>query len=93
MDEDLPEGYYEASLARIVFADTNATEFFLDDVRFNIFVTTAAGIHLATVDEHPTNNGIYNLQGQKVQSSKLKAQSSKLPKGIYIINGKKVVVR
>ena len=93
VDEDLPEGYYEATLARIVFADTNATEFFLDDVRFNIFVTTAAGIRPATVDEQPTNNGIYNLQGQKVQSSKLKTHSSKLPPGLYIINGKKVVVR
>ena len=32
-----------------------------------------------------SNNGIYNLNGMRV--------SGKLQKGIYIVNGKKVVVR
>lgn len=93
VDEDLPEGNYEASLARIVFADTQANEIFCNDVRFNIFVTTAAGIASPTVNEHPTSDGIYNLQGQKMKRSAPDAPDHQLPPGIYIINGKKVVVK
>ncbi|MBR5655821.1 MAG: leucine-rich repeat domain-containing protein [Prevotella sp.] len=86
VDENLPEGNYEASLSRIIFADTDANELFLDDVRFNIFVTTTAGIDLPqTNNQHPTSSAIYNLQGQKM--------NSQLPPGIYIINGRKVVIK
>ena len=42
-----------------------------------------------TIDNSP----VYNLNGQRVESSKLNVQSSKLPKGIYIQNGKKVLVK
>ena len=97
VDEDLPEGYYEASLTRILFADTNANELFCNDVRFNIFVTTAAGITSATIDDRPTPDGIYNLQGQKMKHPTSNTQhpssNTQLPPGIYIVNGKKVVVK
>ncbi len=36
---------------------------------------------------------VYDLQGRRVHSSKFNAQSSKLPKGIYILNGKKYVMK
>ncbi|MBR6962197.1 MAG: glycoside hydrolase family 5 protein [Prevotella sp.] len=36
---------------------------------------------------------VYNLNGQLVESSKLNVQSAKLPKGIYISNGKKYVAK
>ena len=36
---------------------------------------------------------VYNLNGQRMESSKFKVQSSKLPKGVYIVNGRKVIVR
>ena len=39
------------------------------------------------------NSPVYNLNGQRVEGSKLNVQSSKLPKGVYIVNGKKVVLR
>ena len=39
------------------------------------------------------NSSVYNLNGQRVESSKFKVQNSKLPKGIYIQNGKKVLVK
>ena len=35
---------------------------------------------------------IYNLNGQKVSTSQ-HLNTSSLPKGIYIVNGKKVVVK
>lgn len=85
VDEDMPEGNYEASLTRIVFSDTDANELFLDDVRFNIFVTTAAGIDSPIISQPSTSNSIYNLQGQKI--------NNQLPPGIYIINGRKIVIK
>ena len=42
-----------------------------------------------TIDNSP----VYNLNGQRVESSMLKVQNSKLPKGVYIQNGKKVLVK
>ena len=42
---------------------------------------------------HKVQSGIYNLNGQRVESSKSNAQSPTLPKGIYINNGKKFVIR
>ena len=35
----------------------------------------------------------YTLDGRRIEISNLKAQSSKLQKGIYIHNGKKAIVR
>ena len=40
--------------------------------------------------QHPTTNTIYDLRGRKIANRK--SENSKLPKGIYIINGKKHVV-
>ena len=42
-----------------------------------------------TIDNSP----VYNLNGQRVESSKFNVQNSKLPKGVYIQNGKKVLVK
>ena len=36
---------------------------------------------------------VYDLQGRRVQSSKFKDQSSKLKPGLYIVNGKKTMVK
>ena len=41
-----------------------------------------------------TNNAVYDLQGKRVaNSSEFQGSSFKLPKGVYIQNGKKVVVK
>ena len=52
-------------------------------------LNTAAGIEGTTVapEQQSAEKVVYNLQGQRVNSN------GKLPKGIYIINGKKTVVR
>ena len=52
-------------------------------------LNTAAGIDGTTVapEQQSAEKVVYNLQGQRVNSN------GKLPKGIYIINGKKTVVR
>ena len=61
---------------------------------YGIEMTSTNGIEAIdngqlTIDNSP----VYNLNGQRVESSKFKVQNSKLPKGIYIQNGKKVLVK
>lgn len=90
VDETLGEGQYEGTLSHIVFADTDAREMMLDYVPFHLFVTTAAGIHQpqATPQHRPV--AIYNLQGQKMNKA---AGNHPLAPGIYIVDGKKVVIK
>jgi hypothetical protein len=38
-------------------------------------------------------NGVYDLQGRRMESSMFNIQSSMLKKGVYIVDGKKTVVR
>ena len=41
-----------------------------------------------------TNLGeVYDLQGRRVETSNLKSQTSNLKKGLYIVNGRKVVIK
>ena len=58
---------------------------------FNFLVKdSASGITSATIQRDMENDVVHNLQGVKVGTrSQLKA----LPRGIYIIGGKKLVVR
>lgn len=87
--DDVAEGNHVATLERIVLADTEGCEIFLDDARFGVFVTTVAGIN-SPVMESIDNPDIYNLQGQKVNRP---ATRSQMAPGIYIVNGKKVVIK
>ncbi|MBR4730190.1 MAG: leucine-rich repeat protein [Prevotella sp.] len=56
--------------------------------QFKNILAITAGIHDIRLDEDKTND-VYNLQGQKVlrQTSNIE----QLPKGVYIINGKKII--
>ena len=68
-------------------------------------VPTGATAHIALDDEttnikttdftdYTDSDGAwYDLQGRRIESSKFKVQSSKLNKGIYIVNGKKVIIK
>jgi hypothetical protein len=47
----------------------------------------ATGTAVEDVEIRPTSNVIYNLLGQKMPTTEI----SELPKGIYIINGKKFI--
>lgn len=58
---------------------------------FNFLVKdSASGITSATIQRDMENDVVYNLQGVKVGT---RSQQKSLPRGIYIIGGKKVVVR
>ena len=60
----------------------------------NVFITKLAimrstvGIKEVEIAEHATK-GIYNLQGQRVDASSVE----ELPRGLYIVNGRKLVVK
>ena len=60
----------------------------------NVFITklaimrSTAGIEKAEIAEH-TTMGIYTLQGQRIDASSVE----ELPRGLYIVNGRKMVVR
>ncbi len=46
--------------------------------------------------EHGTLNidhSVYDLQGRRVQTSNLNSQTSNLKRGVYIVNGKKVIIK
>lgn len=47
---------------------------------------TGIGATLMNSEENVANNGVYDLQGRKIANDKL-------PKGIYIVNGNKVIIK
>lgn len=67
---------------------TDITEHEDGTISFVFHATTPDG--MITINREPlTNNHIYTLTGRKVQAETINS----LPKGIYIIDGKKVIIR
>jgi hypothetical protein len=80
-DANLKEGTTaQATLENIVFTDPEELEYDFPNSSFSIKAVTTGIDAVSTNTEHSTD--IYDLQGRKV---------SKMSKGIYIVNGKKVV--
>ena len=90
-----PDGSQNPSLgafrAYFDLGTTNASEFVLnfgnDETTGVIRVLTPEGMNVA----HNNDDSWYDLQGRRVESSKIKIQSSKLKKGLYLVNGRKVI--
>jgi pectin methylesterase-like acyl-CoA thioesterase len=57
------------------------------------FEGETTGVHAIDNSKLTIDNSVYDLQGRRIDSSKFKAQSSKLNKGLYIVNGKKYVIK
>ena len=57
-----------------------------------IYSTSATGIRELR-GETVLDGVYYDLQGRRIESSKFNVQSSKLKKGVYIVNGKKMMVK
>ena len=53
----------------------------------------ATGVQFVATESQQTGQETYDLQGRRMESSIFNTQSSKLKKGVYIVNGKKTVVR
>ena len=64
------------------------------NTKLNDSAATPTGLNSLTPVPSPRGEGssnIYSLDGQKVADASL--PTGKLPKGVYIINGKKVVIK
>jgi len=63
------------------------------DVAVKAILTEVTGINNLSVDE-TGNNTVYNLSGTKVlETNNVNNLSLKLPNGVYIVNGKKIVIK
>ncbi len=51
------------------------------------------GIHSIDNGQLTIDNSVYDLQGRRVQTSNLNSQTSNLKRGVYIVNGKKVIIK
>ena len=81
--KDSPVGDYP-----IVVSGGEAQNYELIYHNSSLIVTVPAGIGTLSVD-HPVD--VYNVQGRKVRSNATTLKG--LPKGVYIVNGRKVVVK
>ena len=70
--------------------NNEAPAFYLDGVKQEAELTSIGELIVGpeTANRYGKNNGVYNLQGQRVGNT-----TEGLPSGIYIVNGRKHVVR
>ena len=80
--KDAAEGDYTLKMERVVLATADEKEYYPADSESTVTVSTDTGINGITVD--PSSVKIYDLQGRKV---------NKPTQGVYIVNGKKVVIK
>jgi hypothetical protein len=70
---------------------------FMDDDNVGLMEAETTGIsdasHLNDNGEMINSGVVYDLQGRKIETSNFKLQTSKLPKGVYIVGGRRVVIK
>ena len=54
---------------------------------------TGVGAALMNNEERIMNNEVYDLQGRRIDGSRFTVNGSRLNRGVYIKNGRKVVVK
>ena len=97
-------GVNSRSVGSYVYADkTSPVEFILEDIEAEANADGIEDIEHSTFNSEHSEGAVYNLAGQKMLTGQAtldgrrESQSSmvndKLPKGIYIIKGRKVVIR
>ena len=91
IDENLAAGTYTLQLKDIVISDVDAVSHYTEerDAYATVVQGVATGLDGFDADA-PTAGYYYNLNGQLVRRN---ATTDGLPAGVYIVNGKKVVVK
>ena len=80
----------DMTIGNIHFITTDGTDHRFDDLS----LSSATGIESLTPNPSPKGEGnVYDLSGRKVSESSANSESSVLPKGVYVVNGRKKVVR
>ena len=77
-------GDAEAVASEVVLSDVHAVRHEAASVKSSLNTDNVSGIEQIAIGESQTDDSVYNLSGQRVQ---------KMEKGIYIVNGKKVVIK
>ena len=72
----------------ITVSGAEAQNYEISYVNGKLTITQSDGIKIVSL-EQPVD--VYNIQGQKVRSNVTSFEG--LPKGVYIINGRKVVIK
>lgn len=62
--------------------------FFINGIEEDLTLPTAIEATLMNNEQHTTHDGIYDLQGRRVANG-----NQPTAKGIYVVNGKKVIIR
>lgn len=86
--DDIAAGSLTAYLKEVTLTTSEEVEFTPADVNFTITATNSSGISEMTMSK-PVD--VYDLQGNKIRQHATSLNG--LSKGVYIINGKKVVIR
>ena len=80
---------FSGEKAMIVYADGSKQTENMGLIQFSFTYSTNGGIKkIETADQKSVDNRVYNLNGQYVGTT-----LNGLSKGVYIVNGKKVVVK
>ena len=80
------------SLDEILFADKNENVYKRNDVKINLLGSSA--LDNVVVDQSSILVDVYNTQGQLLRTGVPRSEATNgLPHGIYIVGGKKVIVR
>lgn len=88
-EENVAPGALTATINEQVFTAKDGIQYDFSDVTFNIMIEQASGIEEILVDD--TCNDVYSIDG--VLYKKDVVSPNELPQGVYIINGRKYVVK
>jgi hypothetical protein len=90
----LESGYQDCNLDELLMESYHLTIGEVYDYIQNL-IAEATGIEeLASSQPSPQGKGaIFNLQGQRISQNSVFSVPSVLPKGVYIVNGKKILVK
>lgn len=86
--ESVAAGDYEFAVSNAYVASTEAVGYETPSFSFTVSVADASGIKSVTADGVASGSSIYNILGVKVGND-----ATKLTPGLYIVNGKKIIVK
>ena len=95
-DAALEPGTYKVTISDIEFSkvsDNNHIVCKFDPVEATITITVPTAIKDQPLSPLPRGGELYNLQGQRISVNSIFSVPSVLPKGVNIVDGKKVMVK
>ncbi len=89
--DNIANGDYDVVVKNALMTETDISKSYeADDIKSTLTVLDQTGVETVTADDERCDGSIYTVGGQLVSK---KATTSQLRKGVYIRNGKKIVVK